>query len=70
MFDIRSQDALIEPEGDGESDSDSAEEGMRAAVVAHGDAVPVLGPAEHDLDAMPLAIEQRIVGDWLLATAR
>jgi len=32
-------------------------ESVCAAVVAHGDAAPVLEPAEHDFDAVALTIE-------------
>ena len=40
-----------------------AERKVWAAVVAHGDAAPVLDAAEHVLDAMALAIECLVVGD-------
>ena len=48
------QDSLSEPEGDGRCDADGREEGVGAAVVAGGDAAPVLEAAEHVLDAMAL----------------
>ena len=43
---------------------------MGAAVVAHGDAAPILEAAEHDLDAVALAVERDIVRDGPLARAR
>ena len=57
------------PEDDGCGESFSAEEGVCAAVLAHGDTSPILEPAEHDLDAVALAIECCVVRDGYLAVA-
>jgi hypothetical protein len=43
------------------------EEGVWVAVVACGDAAPILEPAEHDLDAVALAVKRLVAGDRLLA---
>lgn len=66
----QAQDSFPEPEGDGGGESDGTEEGVGAAVFAHGDSVPVLEPAEHDLDAMALAVEQGVVRDGVFAAPR
>jgi hypothetical protein len=42
---------------------------MPAAVIPHGDAAPVLEPAEHDLDAVALAAEYGVVGQRRVAAA-
>ena len=58
---------MIEPEDDGCCDADCGHEGVGAAVIAGMDAPPVLEPAEHVLDPVPLAIEDGIVRDRDLA---
>lgn len=58
------QDSLIDPEYDCCSEADGGHEGMGATIVACVDAPPVLDPAEHVLDLVPLSIERRIVWDW------
>ena len=40
---------------------------MRASVVSHGDAWPILEPAEHALGWVALLVELGIVSNWLLA---
>ncbi len=48
---------------------DGCEEGVRAPVVARGDASPVFQPAEQDLDAVALAVERSVVWIGNLPTA-
>ena len=43
---------------------------MGAAVVAGGDAAPVLQAAKHVLDAMALAVERPVIGQRLLTRTR
>lgn len=45
---------------------DCGEEGVRASIIACGDAPPVLYPAEHVLDAVSLFIEGLVEGGWIL----
>ena len=40
---------------------------MRAAVITHGNSAPVLDPAKHDLDLVPLFIQIFIVRDGSLS---
>lgn len=47
----QAQGSLPQPEGD------CGGEGVGGAVVAHGDAAPVLEAAKYDPHAMPLAVE-------------
>ena len=54
---------MIEIEGDCSGDADSREEGVRAAIVAGGNAAPVFQAPEHVLDPVPLAIEHLVVCD-------
>jgi hypothetical protein len=60
---------LTEPEDDGGGEGDGAEEDGSSAVVACGDTAPILEPAEHDLDAVALAIQRGVVRDGHLPTA-
>lgn len=59
---------LIDPEEDDGGEADGGHEGVRAAVITHGDVGPVLQPAEHVLDAVPLVIELSVMRDALPAT--
>lgn len=43
---------------------------MCTLIVTGSDAAPTLDPAEHDLDAVARAVEQSVVRDGPLATAR
>ena len=52
---------MIDPEFNGRGDADGGHEGMGATIVARVDAPPVLDPAEHILDFVPLSIERRVV---------
>ncbi|MEO3475155.1 hypothetical protein AAFN86_25060 [Roseomonas sp. CAU 1739] len=61
---------MLEPEGDGGSERDGAEQGVCAAIMVPCKAAPVLEPAEHDRDAVALAVEKGVVRDGLLDTAR
>src|SRR3546814_18537695 len=54
------------PEYDGCGDAAGGHEGVGTAVVSSMDAPPILKPAEHVLDLVSLAIEQRIVRDRCL----
>src|SRR5437764_14706450 len=56
------RDSLIEIEGDRGCDADGREEGVGAAVVAGGDAAPVLEFGEHVLDFVALLIERLVIG--------
>ena len=58
---------MTEPEDDGAGETDGCEEGVRAPVVVHGDASPLCQSADHDRDAVALAVERRVVWDGLLA---
>jgi hypothetical protein len=66
---IKAQDTFPEPEDDDGGEGDGAEEDGSAAVVACGDAAPILEPAEHGLDAVALAIQRGVVRDGHLPTA-
>ena len=55
---------MIEIEGDGRGDADGREEGVGAAIVAHGEAPPVLELGEHVLDFVALLIERLVIGQW------
>lgn len=48
-------------------DADCGHEGMSASIVAGMDASPVLDPAEHVFDLVPLAIENAVMFDRLCA---
>lgn len=52
-----------EPEDNAGCDADCRHEGVGASIVAGVDAPPVLEPAEHTLDLVPLTIEHRIMFD-------
>lgn len=56
-----------EPEDDGGRERDGREEDGWAAVVASGDAAPILQTAEHDLDAAAAPVAALVVSDWLVA---
>jgi hypothetical protein len=49
---------------------EGCKQGACAAVIACGDASPVLEAGEHGLNAMALAIEHRVVRDGVVAGAR
>jgi hypothetical protein len=57
------QDSLIEIEDDGSGDTDGGEEGVGATVITHGDAPPVLEPAEHIFNLVALLVELPVVFD-------
>lgn len=58
---------MAEPEGDDGGQGEGSEEGVSGAVVAGGNASPVLEAAEHDFDAVALLAEVGVVGDRHLA---
>ncbi len=60
---------MIEVEGDGGCDADGGEEGVGAAVIAHGHPPPVLQASEHVLDLVALTVESLVVRNGDLAAA-
>ena len=60
---------MIEEEGDGCGDTDCREEGVRATVIAGGDAPPILEFGEEVLDFVARAVERLIVVERRFAIA-
>jgi hypothetical protein len=58
---------LIKVEDEGGGDTDGGEEGVGAAVIAHGNAPPVFELSKHVFDFMALPVEGLVVGDLYLA---
>ena len=56
-----------QPEDDRGSEGDGREEGRGVAIVAGGDAPPILEAAEHDLDAAAAPVAALVVSDRLVA---
>ena len=56
-----------QPEDDRGSEGDGREEGRGVAIVAGGDAPPILEAAEHDLDAAAVPVAALVIPDRLVA---
>jgi hypothetical protein len=68
--DLKAQDSLSKPECDGRCEANGRKEGVSTAIVAGGNAAPVLEAAEAILDAVPLSIERLVVWDLNFSAAR